>query len=99
MAEPIAQPRQLTPRQIELAKRALAQRSRVARFTEVPARRRRSTKGERGETWRTKRHTAARQYPPRTEEEREAEAKRERRRTTIKQATINLIHALYERAA
>lgn len=43
-----------------LADRAQEQRSRVPRFTPMPARRSLSTRGERAETWRTKRHTPAR---------------------------------------
>lgn len=49
-----------TLRRIKLAARRERQLNRVARFTPIPFKRRRSTRGQYGEPWRTKAWTASR---------------------------------------
>lgn len=51
----------MTPeRRAELDLRIRRRRARFARFTPSPAKPRLGTRGEKGETWRTKRHTPCR---------------------------------------
>ncbi len=47
-------------RRQEIDDRIRARRARTGRFTRVPAKPRLSTRGERGQTWRTKKHTPSR---------------------------------------
>ena len=82
-----------------LAARAEAREARVPRFTPVPRRRKRlSTRGERGETFRTKRHTAARHWPVPEAKKTDEQKARETRLATNQRRGVELVHTLYARA-
>ncbi len=61
-------------------------------FTPVPGTARFSTRGERGETWRTKRHGGMRCFPS------DVDHAKEKRRSQNQAHGLNLIFALYDRA-
>lgn len=81
-----------------LAARAEAREARVPGFTPVPRRKRLSTRGERGETFRTKRHGASRSWPVPDADKTDEMKKREQRRADNQRRGVNIVYALYARA-
>lgn len=79
-------------RKAMLAERAAEQRGRSVRFTRVPGKPRLSTRGERGESWRTKKHGGMRCFPSDIDHE------KEKRRSQNQTRGFSLIWELLDRA-